>query len=117
MSSVNDVSSLNVDSSLPLDCSSAGSAWLRSGRRVGSLAYSCNGYGNPRPPKKINTLSLGLGLGFGLAAFSLVLAYIISAAWKKRNAKFKDKKPPKYELGHPPVYTPAPDPETETRLV
>ena len=116
MSSVNGVSSLNVDSSLALDCSSAGSAWPHSGWGVGWPGYSCNGYGNPKPPKKINTLSLGLGLGFSLAAFSLVLAYIISAARKKRNAKSKDKNPPKYELGHPPEYTSAPDPETETRL-
>lgn len=106
MSSVNSIFSLSVESSLPLDCSSAGSAFTRSGGSTSTQFYSCDGYGNSTPKKKksINTLSLGLGLGLGLAALFSVIVYAI-LWWKKRTARALEKTLPEYKLGPPPVYS------------
>jgi hypothetical protein len=120
MTSIIYVVTINVTSSLPLNCSSAGSAWIRSGWSLTSLQsdYSCEGYGNPSPSleKKNIKLPLGLGLGIGIP---VLLSIAVCAIWwrrKKRAARALVKTLPAYEMEPPPEYTAPVDVGSETHV-
>lgn len=110
MSSVNDLWSVHVNTTLPLDCSSAASALERTGGLLGDWDYSCEGYGNPGTKKKKDiALPLGIGLGLGIPILTLLMVYIVKGK-KKRDAAMLDKMPPGYSMHalseYPPEYPP-----------
>lgn len=119
MSTVNHIFNLQVNSSLELDCSSAGSAWLRAGNSPGIWTYQCNGYGNPstKKPFKLNKMGLGLGLSCGVFFTAVPCILFWLARRNKRSSTAVPKTmPPAYEPGPPPIYLRESEPGSETHL-
>ena len=119
MSSVNVIYDLRVTTSLPLDCSSASSAWIRSNGQYSTTVYSCAGQGIP-PQKKPISEAVKFGIGFGVAFFFVFLVLFI-IGWRKFHKKPRASvasttKPPAYEMEPLPVYRAAADLGSETHL-
>lgn len=115
MSSIKKVSVIDITSSLPLNCSSASSAWTGSGHDTFDTSYVCHG-----TPAGLEAYRLRMGLGLGLGLGIPVVASIIYACYRfemyQRLQIAMDKLLPAYEMEVLPAYSPQADEGSQAYL-